>query len=277
MGQKDIRLIALDLDGTLLDPDKRLSERDQQALARAAAKGIWIVPTTGRFFAGMPEKVLALPFLRYAITVNGASVYDTREKKVLRRAEFAPAEAVEIMDCFEARGVPYDCYIGEWGYMSAPLYERADEFAPDEYYRRTFHHLRTPVPEIRAYALERGEGVQKVQGYFDDPALRAELLEELPRRFPNASVTSAAERNIEINSREANKGAAMLALAKHLGLDASQTMAVGDGSNDLSMVRAAGLGIAMENACAALLAEADAVTGPCTASGVAMAIEKYCL
>ena len=85
--KKDIRIIALDLDGTLLDSQKRLSEANRAALAAAAEKGILVVPTTGRFFGMMPAVVRDLPFVRYAITVNGAEVYDRVEDKVIAREE----------------------------------------------------------------------------------------------------------------------------------------------------------------------------------------------
>ena len=71
------RLIALDLDGTLLNSEKQLTEENARALADAAAQGIWIVPTTGRFFDGMPQVIRELPYLRYAITINGAQVMDS--------------------------------------------------------------------------------------------------------------------------------------------------------------------------------------------------------
>ena len=73
--KKDIRIISLDLDGTLLDSQKRLSDANRAALEEAAAKGVHIVPTTGRFFGMMPQAVRDLPFVRYAITINGAQVY----------------------------------------------------------------------------------------------------------------------------------------------------------------------------------------------------------
>ena len=71
-----IKLILLDLDGTLLTTDKKISAANYSALEQAAAKGIYIVPCTGRFFSGMPENVRNLPFLHYAITINGAQVED---------------------------------------------------------------------------------------------------------------------------------------------------------------------------------------------------------
>ena len=89
-----VRLVALDLDGTLLDSEKRLSERNRAALEMAAAKGVHIVPTTGRFFGMMPEAIRALPFVRYAITVNGAQVYDRETDSALARAEIPVATAI---------------------------------------------------------------------------------------------------------------------------------------------------------------------------------------
>ncbi len=74
MNKPDIHLIALDLDGTLLNSKKQLSPRNLAALTRAAELGIEIVPATGRFYGGMPDFIRALPFLHYALTINGAQV-----------------------------------------------------------------------------------------------------------------------------------------------------------------------------------------------------------
>lgn len=76
-----VKLLALDLDGTLLNSQKELTLRTRDALYAAAGAGVEIVPTTGRFFTGMPEVIQKLPFLHFAITINGAQVYDIREKK----------------------------------------------------------------------------------------------------------------------------------------------------------------------------------------------------
>ena len=88
-----IKIILLDLDGTLLTHDKQLSPANRAALEEAVARGIYIVPSTGRFYEGMPAVVRELPFVRYAVTVNGAQVYDAKEKAVLHRAEISPAAA----------------------------------------------------------------------------------------------------------------------------------------------------------------------------------------
>lgn len=273
----DIRLIALDLDGTLLNSDKQLTQQNAQALACAAARGIEIVPTTGRFFSGMPEIIRSLPYLHYAITINGAAVYDVRQDADIARAEIPLPLAVEIMRYLDTLPVIYDCYMNNWGWMTRAMQLRADAFAPDEHYLRMIRNLRTPVDDLKSYLLETGRDVQKIQLFLTDPALRLTLLRQLGGQFEGLCVSSSAPNNIEINSTDANKGEALRKLAAHLGLDISQTMAIGDGLNDLSMLRAAGIGVAMENACPEAKQAADYVTGSCDESGVAAAIRRFCL
>ena len=253
----DIRLIALDLDGTLLNSDKQLTQQNAQALACAAARGIEIVPTTGRFFSGMPEIIRSLPYLHYAITINGAAVYDVRQDADIARAEIPLPLAVEIKRYLDTLPVIYDCYMNNWGWMTRAMQLRADAFAPDEHYLRMIRNLRTPVDDLKSYLLETGRDVQKIQLFLTDPALRLTLLRQLGGQFEGLCVSSSVPNNIEINSTDANKGEALRKLAAHLGLDISQTMAIGDGLNDLSMLRAAGIGVAMENACPEDKQEAD--------------------
>ena len=100
-------IIALDLDGTLLDSQKNLSPANAGVLARAAAAGAEIVPTTGRFFGGIPQAVRDLPFVRYAITINGAQVYDRRTDSALVRVEIPLGTALAIMRLLDGYDVIY--------------------------------------------------------------------------------------------------------------------------------------------------------------------------
>ncbi len=269
----DIRIIALDLDGTLLNSDKLISPADYDALARAAERGVHIVPTTGRFYEAMPEVVRQLPFVRYAITVNGAEVYDAVDKKVLHRAELEPEEAMAIYEYFESLPGICDCYIDGWGYMERSHYDRIDEYSPVPYVRKMLKELRTPVDDMKAFIRDRR--VQKVMVFFKDMERRAMELERVPARFPRQIATSSIANNIEVNAAGANKGDALRFLCKHLCLDIGQSMTFGDGSNDLSMIRAAGVGVAMGNAYDGLKEAADFVTLTCDESGVAHAVERF--
>lgn len=271
-----IRLIALDLDGTLLDTRKQLSEENRAALTRAARAGIHIVPTTGRFFDGMPEAVRALPFLRYAITINGAEVADHRTGEELYKADIPLARALELMRYLDTLPVIYDCYQDNAGWISQHLKARIDSTVKDPHFRRMLHELRKPVPELKAFVTERNRDIQKIQFFIPTPELRQELLETLPKMFPELAVSSSVSENIEVNAAGATKGKALLGLAKRLGIPREGTMAFGDGLNDLSMLEAAGVGVAMENACAEAKAAADYITLSNDEHGVAYAIEKYC-
>ena len=93
-----VKLLALDLDGTLLNSQKELTPRTCDALYTAAEAGVEIVPTTGRFFTGMPEVVQKLPFLHYAITINGAQVYDIRKEKAVSAAEIPLETALQVLE-----------------------------------------------------------------------------------------------------------------------------------------------------------------------------------
>lgn len=270
-------LIALDLDGTLLNSKKELSNRNFAALNRAAKMGIEIVPTTGRFYGGMPEVIRNLDFVNYAITVNGAEAVEKKTGKVIYRAELPYKQAVEIMELLDTLPVIYDCFMDGAGWMTAALKEKIDETVEDPHYVKMLHELRRPVPELKEFLLQRQQDVQKVQFFTRDLALRRELLSTLGTRFPGLSVSSSMPQNVEINQENANKGQAVLALAKHLGLSPENTMAFGDGLNDMTMIRAAGMGIAMKNGCDTLRRAADYITCENDLDGVAEAIERFCL
>ena len=273
---KPIRVIALDLDGTLLNSNKELSVGNLAALKSAADAGIEIVPTTGRFYGGMPEAVRVLPFVRYVISINGAEVRDLQTGEVIYRAEIPCDRAVEIMTALDKHPVIYDCYQSNAAFMTADMKARADDIVASPHYRQMIRDLRQAVPELKTFLTERGLGVQKIQLFTDRPELRLQLLEDLPRMFDDLSISSSLDQNVEINQGHANKGEALLALAEYLGIEREQTLAFGDGLNDLSMLKEAGVGVAMANACDEAMALADWITLSCDEDGVARGIEKFC-
>ena len=272
---RKIRLIALDLDGTLLDSDKRLSEENAAALARAAEEGIGIVPATGRFYRGMPQNIRELPYVRYVITVNGAQVYDVARQETVCCSEIPWERAVAVMERLDGLDVIYDCYQDGWGWMTQAFYDKAERYAANVHSLDMIKNLRTPVPELKAVLKERAHGVQKIQVFFRDMELRAEMQKAFPQEFPDLVVTSSIVNNVEFNSREATKGVALRKLAAHLGVPLAQTMAFGDDDNDITMLRTAGIGVAMGNAAETVRQAADYVTDDCNDSGVARAMRHF--
>ncbi|MCI8526336.1 MAG: HAD family hydrolase [Oscillospiraceae bacterium] len=272
----DIKIIALDLDGTLLSSDKKLPPGNLAALQRAARAGMEIVPSTGRFYGGMPEVIRRLPFVRFAITVNGAAVYDVKNAINIASANIPIQRAVEIMSYLDTLPVIYDCYMDNSGWMTRAHWEQAEVFAPDAHYLKMIRELRTPVPDLKAYLLETGRNVQKIQLFANDLSLRQALLASLPKRYPQAAISTSVVNNIEINDLHANKGEALGQLAAYLGCDITRTMAFGDGLNDLSLIQSAGIGVAMANACPEVLAAAGYITTDCDHDGIAEGLQRFC-
>ena len=272
---RNIKIIALDLDGTLLSSDKLLSDENAAALEAAARSGAEIVPATGRFYRGMPQFIQELPYVNYVITVNGAQVYDVKNQKTVCSSEIPWERAVSVMKRLDTLDVIYDCYQDGWGWMTESLYNKAEEFAPSVHNLEMIRKLRTPVPELKAYLEEQARDVSKIQVFFKDTELRKRMLEELPKEFPDLVVTTSIVNNIEINSKEATKGIALGKLAEYLGVSVNDTMAFGDDLNDITMLREAGIGVAMGNACDEVKKSADYITLDCNESGVAHAIKHF--
>lgn len=274
-----IGIVALDLDGTLLDSQKRLSEVNRRALARAAAAGARIVPTTGRFFGMMPEAVRDLPFVRYAITINGAQVYDRVDDRVVAREEIPLGTAVALMELLDGFDVIYDCYRNSWGWMTAALQDKAEAYATDGHYLRMLREFRRPVPELKAHLRDTAADgdVQKIMLFSRNDADPEPVLGAIARavaeKFPGIRVTASTRNNLELNIASAHKGRALERLAGHLGLTLANCMAFGDGLNDLTMVESAGVGVAMANAVDEVKRAAKIVTASNDEDGVAKTLD----
>lgn len=269
-----IRLIALDLDGTLLDSEKRISPRNRAALEAAAAKGIHIVPTTGRFFDAMPQCVRDLPFVRYAVTCNGAAIYDRIERRNVSSSLIPLGTVFAILDALDGFDCVYECYMDDWGWNSESTVAKANEYAPDVHYADMIRDLRTHLPDLKAHLRATGHDVQKVLAYVKDPTLYGAITAKVAEVAPGTVTTASNPRMFEFNAADAHKGAALARLAAHLGFGIENVMGFGDGLNDLTMVRDTGFGVAMANAVPEVLAAAKFVAPSNDEDGVAVAIER---
>ena len=271
----DVRLIASDLDGTLLNEKKEISQRNLQAICKAAEKGILFVPATGRIWRGLPQAILDLPFLKYAITVNGAGVVDCQRDEVIYRAEFSCQEAVRVAEYMRQVGTYYDCYLSGCGYVEQSYYDRIDTFCWENI-RPFMRKTRQIVPDLVEH-LRVHEGAQKLQMQFADMDLRQQIMEDVRRVFPEMAVTTSLPNNIELNVAGGNKGSALQVLCQYLNIDMSQVVTFGDGTNDITMLQQAGIGVAMANALPEVKAAARYETLTNEEDGVAVFLERYVL
>ena len=270
-----VKLIAFDLDGTLLDRRKNIPEANLQALMAAAEAGALLVPATGRIYTGIPEQIRALPGARYFITINGAYAYDAQEDRNLYSSELSVELCLRLIRYMDTLPVIYDCYQDNWGFISRSMFQRAGDFIPDPGIMKMMRELRTPVDNLAETLRQKGRPVQKMQMHFQDLAERDRQLKLVAERFPEAAVSSSLPWNIEINSAGATKGLALKALYSALGIDLRDTLAFGDGTNDLDMIRTAGIGVAMDNGAEEVKAAADWIAPSNINCGVAAGIKRF--
>lgn len=267
-----IQLIALDLDGTLLQPDHSISPRCKRAIDAAIKAGCRVVPATGRPLAGIPAELLQTPHIDYAVTANGATVFHGQQpilKLWISRDDFFLArEITQPFDCV------MDMFVLGKAYNSGYMLARVEQWAPPG----TASYILSrsnPVDDMIELARKQ-PGMEKFNMYFTNE-LQREQARQVLAITGKFEVTSSAVTNLEVNAKGVHKGRGVLALAQRLGVDASQILACGDADNDTELLKAVGVGVAMGNAEPGVKQVADWVSPPNTHDGVAHAIEKYVL
>lgn len=269
-------MVAFDLDGTVLDDEKRLAEDNRRSLAACVENGVYIVPCTGRLSLGIPKEILDIG-VRYAVTVNGALVLDLAEGQCLDRRDLDKETAMAIVEF--AHGYPRvmcDAFVDGRGISEPRYYDHLDHFGLSAAIQKMVRDTRTKVPDLLEYMRRPEAAVNKLNLYFEQMAERDFFRERL-NKFPKALVTSSVANNLEVNGVAAEKGPSLLRLAGHLGIARQEILAIGDGENDISMIKAAGVGVAMDNSGSILKSIADYVTGNNNAAGVAQAIDRLVL
>lgn len=271
-----IKAIVTDLDGTLFDHAKTLSEKTRQVLQRCHENGILLVPATGRTIEGVPDTVKDLPAVRYLILTNGARIYDKETDESLSDHLIPQKTAAEILMNMDRFPVLYDVYINGRGKSEERFLMHLDQYGIEPKIQELIRKTRDPVPNIIQYVLGQKQMVEKINLYFADLGLRERFREEL-QKDARITVSSSLYNNLELNHHGATKGNAVRTLAEKLGLLEQELMICGDGDNDRSMMLPGALKIAMENADPKLKALADYITKSNDESGVAYAIERFVL
>lgn len=270
----NIRLIALDMDGTLVNSMKKVAPEELEALSQALSQGIHVVAASGRTQHTLPAELLAIDELRYIISCNGAKVMDRHSGRAVYRRNICQSNMLKIMERAKS------CRCVRELALDDSLYAREDDedeltFLPPHQHD-FLRSARTLADDLESMMHEAKDGAEKILIFFH----RSDELQAfrlwLEGNF-SLCVTSSLNTNLEINALGVSKGSALCALAEHLGIPMEQVMACGDSENDIEMLKAAGLGVAMANSTPEALAAADALTLSNDEHGVAAAIRRYAL
>lgn len=272
----DIKLVALDLDGTLLNSKKQISDRNAKALAACIERGIHVVPSTGRTLNGIPKEFRCLPGVRYAIALNGGMVIDLEQNHMIYEKKLDHPIAMEILDIVSHYHVMYDAYINGTGISEARFYNHLEEYHIPKEIQKLVKLTRQIVPDIIDHVRQYGKAVEKINLFFSSLDDRKVVRQILSGRN-DIVITSSLDNNLEINALGATKGEGLAHLADYLEVNIEETMACGDGENDVTIIKAAGIGVVMANGEDCLRAIADYVTAGNDEDGVAQAIEHFVL
>ena len=269
-----IKCIALDLDGTTLDQDGRLPEANRKAMEDAITQGIEIVIASGRAYDTLPQEVLSIKGIGWAITSNGAAVYRVPEGEAAFRSTLPPEVAEELLACTAKENINSETFVGGNAYTDRKMYDDPMAYGCTEYGAKYLRSTRKPVPDIREFILEHCTELDSIELVTHDKAERDRLWKVLEQRFPDLYITSSFFHLLELSSPSSGKSNALSWVLEQLGLTPEETVAFGNADNDIDMIQMAGIGVAVADATESCRKAADRCTGASYESGVAQALRE---
>lgn len=241
----EIKLIALDMDGTLLNERHEVSEENRQAIKDAERKQVHVVLSTGRSLKTARDYALSLELSSYLVTVNGGEIWGPGGELVERN----PVETEHI----------------QW------MYQRCQELKTRFWATSSENVWDNHMPEDPL-----SQEWLKFGFHIEEDEIRETVLKELKDKGL-FEISNSSMKNIEVNALGVNKARGLQKVCDLLGISMENVMAVGDSLNDIAMITEAGLGIAMGNAQETVKEAADDITGTNRENGVAQAIQKWVL
>ncbi len=270
----DIKCIALDLDRTTLNAQGKLSKANEEAIRKAVAKGIHVCIASGRAFDTLPQDVVSIPGIEYAITSNGAAVYRIQDKQCLRSYVLTEQSVKKILELTKDFPVTYEGFIRGTAYAAKEYIEDPVKFGATEHavaYVKSTRHLQD---DIVSFLKQHDDELDSMDIVVKDEAQKQKVIEVLKAEVEDIYITSSISQLVEISYKDAGKRSGVKFITEYLGLNPKQVAAFGDADNDIDMLEYAGCGIAMENASKGLLAVADTVTLHHDRDGVAYALKN---
>lgn len=268
------KLIALDMDGTLLNSSLKLSEGNIQAVHRAAAAGKHVVFSTGRCLVELEESLRLLPEVRYLVCENGSCVYDVQTGETIHVDPVPEEEIRFILDLLKDENKVLHIFHDNKSYFHRKDSSWLKEFNVENY-AELFNETAIWDEHLMDRYLEKPFRVEKFNLYFDNPETRDRIHAILEKR--NLKLSDSVGYMIEVIASQADKARGLQRLCEHLGIAMEDTIAVGDSPNDLTVLKAAGFSAAMGNAWPEAKALADFITDDCDHDGVARVIDEILL
>ena len=269
---RDIDLIALDMDGTLLNSHHVTTPYTRAAVRRAIEAGKTVAIATGRCLSELAEHTALMPGLRYLMCESGACIHDARTGRDLRHEIIPRPVAARVIEIVRSFDLLAQMFIENQSYMRcAPGASIAAYHA--ETFRGVFESGSLWREDLFEWFLAGSAEVSKFNLYLACEEDRAQVRAAL--RGLGLMIVDTTGLGLELSSGTSTKGRALRQLCALLDIPAERVMAIGDSDNDVDMLQMAGLAVAMGNAVPGARAAADAITDDCDHDGVGHAIERY--
>lgn len=278
--KRNIRLIAFDMDGTVLDDHKKILPETREILVRAARRGIVLLPATGRPFCGLSEEIHGLKGVRYVMTCNGAGIYERESGACLYEENMELAQFLPLLERLDALEVAADPFLKGEAVMNEQKWRLVKEMHLPPELEEYMRSSRRKVADLVSYLNERGDDVEKLtinfvveaNGTRRDYDRVLAVLDD----FPGYHAVPGGMYNIEVTKKGVSKGSGLRWIGQYLGIDTEEMIAFGDSGNDLEMLETAGIGVAMGNAEREAREVSDFVTKTNNENGIVHALHKFC-
>ena len=266
------KLIALDMDGTLFNSKKEITQRTKTAIAKAKAKGIKVVLATGRPLDGIKPALSELNLIEesgYVLCFNGALVVNAKTNEAIFECVLNGKDYKELANAAKELNLHHHAFSARHGLITDELNYYTD-------YEAQINKLNITVVNPQVDILD-DEAIIKVM-FIDPPEVLAEAMPKMPVWISERyNAFNSSPFFFEITNKNVDKGAGLKQLAQYLNIAQAEVIACGDEANDYSMINYAGLGVAMGNAIDKVKAVANYITDTNDEDGVAKVIEKFML
>lgn len=268
------RLLALDMDGTLLDSRKQVLPRTAKAITALSQRGVAVAYSTGRNPVELSDYVSELPAIRYGSCISGALVYDFAKDEAIFTRAFDTELALNVLRIASEEQPMVHMLCAHASVAREADIQRMDRVHMGVY-RDMFDRLCTRIDNPADYVRAHANQVCKINLYHADEASRARTRARLERAGLPLQLADAEVTSLECSPAGVSKAEGLAKLCDHLGITLDEVVAVGDAPNDTQALRVAGLAVAMGNATPDIKELADAVVADNDHDGIVETIERY--
>ncbi|MCB2293382.1 sugar-phosphatase [Clostridium algoriphilum] len=264
------KLIAIDMDGTLLNNEKKISQANFEAIQQAKKNGVKVVLASGRPLVGFERYLEELNLIGeddYAVAFNGALVQNTEGTKTISKTPLSLEDYKSLYKLSKELEVNIHALTED-----SVISPKDSEYTRQEAYWNGIPSIISPVEDV-----DESTTIVKVM-FVDKPEIIDEVMKRIPEEVSNKyTVVRSAPFYLEFLNKAVNKGAGVAALAEALNIKQEEVICVGDAGNDIHMIKYAGLGVAMENAFPEVKKVANFITKTNEQDGIAFIINKFIL